>query len=325
MKNSAKWAALTVGIVLIACTTPVVAQQFPTKPVRMIVPVSAGGLKDILIRGIGQELSKIWGQPVIVENRLGAAHIIATEHVVKSAPDGYTILATDKPWTSNPFLYSKLPYDGVKDLVPVVNLAQVTDVLIATPQLPANTLQELIAYARANPGQLNYGSFGMGSATHVDAESMAAAAEVKLTHVPYKGIADVLPAVMSGQIQLAFSAVPPALQLVRQGRVKAIAYGGRQRSTVLPNVPTFLEAGLPSFESWTWSGLLAPAATPRAVIDKIATDVGRVLAMPEIRAKYYDSVGMEMLYLGPDKFAELLREDRANFAKFVSTVGLRPQ
>lgn len=207
----------------------------------------------------------------------------------------------------------------------VVNLAQVTDLLIATPQLPANTLRELIAYARANPGQLNYGSFGMGSATHVDAETMAAAAGVKLTHVPYKGIADVLPAVMSGQIQLAFSAVPPALQLVRQGRVKAIAYGGRQRSTVLPNVPTFIEAGLPSFESWTWSGLLAPAATPKAVIDKIAADVGRVLAMPEIRAKYYDNVGMEMLYLGPDKFAVLLQQDRANFAKFVNTVGLRPQ
>lgn len=325
MKNPAKWVALTVGIVLIACTTPIVAQQFPTKPVRVIVPVSAGGLKDILVRGIGHELSKIWGQPVIVENRLGAAHIIATEYVVKSAPDGYTILATDKPWTSNPFLYSKLPYDGVKDLVPVVNLAQLTDLLVAAPQLPANTLQELIAYARANPGKLNYGSFGVGSITHVDAEAMAAAAGVTFTHVPYKGIADVLPALMGGQIQMAFSAVPPALPLVRQGRIKAIAYGGRQRSAVLPNVPTFIEAGLPGFESWTWSGLLAPAATPRAVIDKIAADVGTVLAMPEIRAKYYDSVGMEMLYLGPDKFAELLREDRANFAKQVRLVGLRPE
>jgi len=313
--------------VLAFATHPAIspAQAFPSKPVRMIVPVSAGGLKDVLIRGVGQELSKIWGLPVVVENRLGAAHIIATEHVVKSAPDGHTLLATDKPWTTNPFLYSKLPYDGVNDLVPVVNLAQVTEILVANKDLPANNLRELLAYAKARPGDLNYGSFGKGSVPHIDAESLANTTSIRITHIPYKGIADVVPALVAGQIQIAFGGVPPVLPLIRQGRLKAIAYGGAQRSPMLPDVPTFAEAGLPGFEAWSWSGLLAPAATPRPVIDRIAADVGRVLAMPDIRAKYYDNVGMEMLYLGPDKFAELLRTDRAQVGALIKTLGMKPE
>jgi tripartite-type tricarboxylate transporter receptor subunit TctC len=314
-------AALALGAAL---TCNAFAQQYPTKPVRMIVPVSAGGLKDVLIRGIGQELSKMWGQPVIVENRLGAAHIIATEYVAKSAPDGYTILATDTPWTANPFLYKKLPYDGVKDLVPVVNLAQVTEILLASPQLPATNLKELIAYAKANPGKVNYGSFGKGSITHVDAEAFASAVGIQLTHIPYKGIADVLPALMSGEIDIALSGVPPALPLIKQGRIRALGYGASQRSPLLPDVPTFKEAGVP-FEAWSWSGLLVPAGTPRTVIDKLAADIGKVLAMPEIRAKYYDSVGMEMLYLAPDKFDDLLKADRARLAQVVKTIGLQPE
>ena len=301
------------------------AQGFPSRPVRMIVPVSAGGLKDVLIRGVGQELSKLWGQPVVVENRLGAAHIIATEHVVKSAPDGHTLLATDKPWTTNPFLYAKLPYDGVNDLVPVVNLAQVTEILVANKDVPANNLRELIALAKVRPGELNYGSFGRGSVPHIDAEALAAATDIRITHIPYKGIADVVPALLAGQVHIAFGGVPPVLQLVRQGRLRAIAYGGAQRSPLLPDVPTFAEAGLPGFEAWSWSGLLAPAATPRPVVEKIAADAGRVLAMPEIRAKYYDNVGMEMLYLGPDRFAELLRADRAQFGVLAKTLGMKPE
>lgn len=316
---------IALGSALLAAASPVLqAQGFPSRPVRMIVPVSAGGLKDILIRGVGQELSRLWGQPVIVENRLGAAHIIATEFVVKSAPDGHTLLATDKPWTANPFLYSKLPYDGVNDLAPVANLAQVTEILVANKDLPANNLRELLAYAKAHPGELNYGSFGKGSVTHIDAEALAHAAGVRFTHIPYKGIADVVPALLAGQIQIAFGGVPPVLPLIRQGRIRPIAYGGTQRSAMLPEVPTFTEAGMPGFEAWSWSGLLVPAATPRPVIDRIAADIGRVLAMPEVRARYYDNVGMEMLYLGPDKFAELLRNDRAQFGALVRTLGLRP-
>jgi tripartite-type tricarboxylate transporter receptor subunit TctC len=314
-----------IALALMLCAaTGALAQQYPVKPVRMIVPVSAGGLKDVLVRAVSAELSKMWGQPVVVENRLGAAHIVATEHVAKSAPDGYTILATDKPWTANPFLYARLPYDGLKSMVGVVNMAQVTEILLASPHLPATNLKELLAHARANPGKLNYGSFGKGSVTHIDAESLATAANVKFTHIPYKGIADVLPALMSGEIHIAFSAVPPALPLVKQGRIRAIAYGASQRSPVLPDVPTFKEAGLP-FESWSWNGLMAPAGTPRPVIEKIAADVGRVLQMPDIRAKYYDSVGMEMLYMGPAQFEEFLKADRASFAEIVKVIGLKPE
>jgi tripartite-type tricarboxylate transporter receptor subunit TctC len=309
---------------LCIAAAPAAAQQFPTKPVRMIVPVSAGGLKDVVVRGIGQELSRMWGQPVVVENRLGAAHIVATEHVAKSAADGYTILATDKPWTANPFLYAKLPYDGVKALVGVVNFMQVTEILVSSTQLPASNLKEILAYAKANPGRINYGSFGKGSVTHVDAEALATAAGVRFTHIPYKGVADVIPALVSGDIQIAFAGVPPVLPMIKQGRIRAVAYGAAQRSPVLPDVPTFNEAGFP-FEAWSWSGLMVPAGTPRPVIDKVAADIQRVLAIPEIRAKYYDNVGMEQNFMGPDRFAAFLQEDRTAFAQLVKVIGLKPE
>ncbi len=299
------------------------AQTYPSKPVRLIIPVTAGGLTDVLGRAVAQELSKSWGQPVLVENRPGASHIIATEFVTKSAPDGHTILMTDRAMTANPFLYRKLPYDATRDLVPVANLVNITLLLVTSPEFPANSLQEVVALARAKPGTINYGSFGKGTVTHVDMEAFAAQLGIKFTHIPYKGIADVLPALVSNQIQIALAGIPPALPLIKQGRIKALAIAGPQRSPLLPDVPTAAEAGLPALQSQSWTGFLVPAATPQTVVTKIAEDVGRIVNAPEFREKYITGVGLEPLYLTPERFADFLKSERASFGARVKNLDVQ--
>lgn len=312
------------ALLVVLFSTCALGQPFPSKPVKMVIPFPAGGLTDVLGRGLGNELGKMWGAPVIIENRPGANTIIAAEYAAKQPPDGYTLfMATDAALSSNQYLYSKLPYDPVKDFVPVVNLVTTTTVLIATPSLPANTLRELVALAKRKPGELTYGTFGLGSSTHIDTEAFSSLAGVKLTHVPYKGIADVIPAVISGQINMALSGVPPALGQIRSGKLKAIAFAGLKRSPLLPEVPTFHESGFANFEVRAWFGLVAPAGTPRPAIDKIAADVAQVLAQAEFREKFVTGVGLDPLVQNPEQFAEFLRADREKYAARVKNVGVR--
>lgn len=300
------------------------AQAYPSKPVHMIIPFPAGGLTDVIARGLAQELTKVWGQPVLVENRPGANTIIAAEVTAKAPPDGYTMLmANDPTLSSNQYLYSKLPYDPVKDFAPVINIIGVPSVLVAHPSFPANTLPELIALAKQRPGTITYGTFGPGSKTHIDTEGFSQIAGIKLLHVPYKGIAEVLPAVLAGQINLALSGVSPALPLIRSGKLKAIAHGGAQRSSALPNVPTFAEAGTPNFESRSWFGLVVPAATPRPIIDHIANDVNRIVTNKQFDDKFITGVGLEPFVLMPDQFAEFLKTDRAIYEARVKSVGVK--
>jgi tripartite-type tricarboxylate transporter receptor subunit TctC len=312
----------TILLPLIAALIPslAAAQTYPTKPVRVIVPVTAGGLSDVLARAVALELGKAWNQTVIVENRPGAGHIIATELVVKSQPDGYTILMTDGAMIANPFLYRKLPYDAAKDLTPVANMVQITSMLVASPDFPAANLQELVALARAKPGTINYGSFGKGTVTHVDMEAFASRTGIKLTHIPYKGIADVLPALASGQIQIALAGVPPALPLLKQGRIKGIAFAGPQRSRMAPDVPTSVEAGLPALLSQSWTGFFVTALTPQPIVAKIAEDVGKVLAVREFQEKYITGVGLDVNYLATDRFAEFLNTERTRMADKVKNL-----
>jgi tripartite-type tricarboxylate transporter receptor subunit TctC len=303
-------------LILILCWGAAFGQApaFPSKPVHLILPVPPGGLQDAFARAIGQELTKTWGQTVIVDNRAGASGIIAAEAVAKSAPDGYTLLMTDNvTWMTNHFL-RKLPYDSVKDFLPVVGLVQAGNVLVTAPEFPAKTLQELIALARARPGELNYGSFGVGSSPHVDTEAMSIAANIKLTHVPYKGGPEILQGLMGGQLAFSITGLPPALPLIRQGRLRALAYGGLQRSSALPDVPTLSEAGLKGFESGAWFGWFVPAGTPRPVIDKIAADAGRVLANAEFRDKFIYRVGLEPLNLQTTAFTELVKSEREKYS-----------
>ncbi|MDB5775610.1 MAG: hypothetical protein JWP38_1743 [Herbaspirillum sp.] len=311
------------GLLSACLAATAAAQNYPAKPVRIIVPFSAGGVADIVARGIASELGKKWGQPVVVENRPGASTIIGTDAVAKSAPDGYTILmANDPSLSSNQYLFSKLPYDPVRDFTPVINIMASITVLVGGPSLQAKTLQELIAAAKAKPGQLTFGSFGPGSSTHLTTEEFSALAGIKLNHIPYKGIADVVPAVMSGQIDMALSSVSPVLNLIRAGKLKALAYAGSKRSRVLPDVPTFAELGVP-FETRSWFGFAVPAGTPRAIVDKISADTSHIIVMPEFDQKFVAGVGLELLNQGPDEFAQFLKKDRATWSERVRRVNVK--
>lgn len=316
-------AAVAALALALATTAPAFAQAFPSKPVRIIVPVSAGGLHDILMRGFAQELGRIWGQPVIVENRTGANHIIATDYVVKSPPDGHTLLITDKAMIANPILYSKLPYDADKDLAPVANVVLIPNVLIAAADFPANTLLDFVAAARTRPGQINYGTFGVGSFAHVEIEAISARLGMRLTHVPYKGISEVIPALLAGQVAFALAGVPPVLQLIRQGKIKVYTYSGSRRSPLLPDVPTYAEAGLAGYDSRSWTGFLVPAATPKPAIAKIAEDLNRALTTPEFLEKFIVGVGLEPYFLSPEQFADLLNSDRKTYGDRVRNINVR--
>ncbi len=300
------------------------AGAFPGKPVRLVLPVPAGGLQDGLARALAFELSKSWGQQVLVENRPGASGIIAADIVAKAPADGYTVFMTDNvTWMANQFLRSKLPYDPVRDFAPVAGLVVAGNVLVAPVDSVAKSLQELIAMARAKPGHLNYGSFGLGSSPHVDTEALSTAAAIRLIHVPYKGGPEILQALMGGQIAFSITGLPPALPLIRQGRIKALAYGGLRRSSALPDVPTLSESGLPGFESSAWFGWMAPARTPAAIIEKIAADAIRVASTPEFRDKYILGVGMEPMGLAPVAFSDLIKADREKYSVRLKALDLK--
>jgi len=301
----------------------VLAQVFPDKPVKIIVPFTAGGLVDVLARGVGERLSAGWGQPVVVENRPGANTIIAAEATARSPANGYTILMANDPTLSvNQYLYGKLPYDPVKDLVPVVNIAATAGILLVRPSL-AGSVKELIELARSRPGQMTYGSYGVGSKAHLDAEEFARLAGVKFNHIPYKGVAEILVAVAAGQVDMVFSGIPPAVQLVNSGKLRALAVSAPARSTVLPTVPTFAEAGVPGYESKSWMGLVVPNGTPQPVIDKIAQDVQRIIVRPDFQEKYITGVGLELVNQNPTQFAEFLKGDRSAYAKQVKAIGAK--
>jgi tripartite-type tricarboxylate transporter receptor subunit TctC len=300
------------------------AEDYPSKPVKIVVPFPAGGLSDVLARGLAQELARTWGQQVLIDNRPGANTIIGAEIVAHSPSDGYTLLlANDPTLSANQYLYRRLPYDPVKDLVPVVNLVIVASVLVAAPGFPAVTLPALIDYARTHPEKVTYGSFGLGSKTHIDTEGFAVLAGVQFTHVPYKGIAEVLPAVASGQVDIALSGVSAVLPLIKNGKVKPIAMAAPERSPVLPDVPTFSESGMPGFESRSWFGLVAPAGTPQPLIARIAADSARIARNPSFAAKFIEGVGLETFVLMPDEFAAYLQKDRETYGTRIKRIGVR--
>jgi tripartite-type tricarboxylate transporter receptor subunit TctC len=321
MKRILPLLAGLLGVVLLGNAA---AQQFPSKPVRIVVSYPPGGPVDVLARPLAEGLQKLWGSPVIVENKPGANAIIGTDYVAKQPGDGHTLLlANDPSLSSNQYLYSKLPYDPVKDLVPVAGVATTTLILLVPASLPVSSLRELIALAKQKPGQLTYASIGPGSVTHLDAEAFATAAGIKLTHVPYKGTGEVVPALVAGQIDMTLTAIGPSLPHIRSGKLKAIAVASPQRYALLPDVPTFGEAGMPGFEARSWFAVAAPAGTPRAVVDRIAADVKRVVEQPEYRDKFINGMGLEPFSMGPDEFAAFLQKDREKYAQRVKNANVR--
>lgn len=297
------------------------AQDFPNKPIRLIIPFAAGGTTDVLARIIGQQLSSVLGQQVVADNRAGANGNIGTDLAAKSAPDGYTlVMSFDGTMTINPAAYKKLPFDPVRDLAPIINVGQAALVLVAHPDVKAATIQEFAALAKAAPTPLFFSSAGNGSTGHVAGELYAARAGIKLTHVSYKGGAPALQDLLAGQIQMLVTALPTVEALIANGKVRALAVTSGKRLRTLPNVPTLGEL-YPGYEVASWYGLLAPAGTPAPVVQRLNAGIAQVLAQKEVRERF-EGLGVEVLGGTPQQFADTIKADTAKWAKVVKDAGI---
>jgi len=309
----------------LSLVSSVALAQYPNRPIRVVVPFPAGGTTDILARAASQKMSEAWGQPVIVDNRPGAGGDIGAELVAKSANDGYTLLmGTVGTHAINTALYAKMPYDHVKDFVPIVLVAGVPNVLVIHPSVPANSVQELIAYGKANPGKLNFASSGAGTSIHLAGELFKVSTGVQMQHVPYKGSAPALTDLMGGQVQLMFDNLPSALPHIRSGKLKALAVTSARRAPALPDVPTIAEAGVPGFEASSWFGLLAPAGTPRDVVVKVNAEVAKWLASPDAREKL-TTAGANAAGGSPEDFVAHIAAETAKWAKVVKESGAKAE
>ncbi|HKX39129.1 MAG TPA: tripartite tricarboxylate transporter substrate binding protein [Burkholderiales bacterium] len=299
---------------------------FPTKPVRIVVAYPAGGGIDVMARQIAEKLSGSWSQPVIVENKPGANTIVAADTVAKAAPDGHTILmTTDATFSINPHLYKKLPYDAERGFIPVTMLVLLQQMLVAHPSLPASNLAELIALAKQKPGTINYASYGSGSQPHLAGEMLKHKAGIDLVHVPYKGISLAVPAVMAGEVQLTFSGIATGMGPVKAGRIKAIAIGGKSRSPLLPEVPTFTELGYPEVETHAWFGFFLPAGSPTEAVTRISQDTKKILEDPGFRQKALLDRGYEPVGSSPEEFASYIESDREKRGLAVKISGARAE
>ena len=299
------------------------AQAYPNKPVRIIVAFPPGGGTDIVARLVGQRLGELWGQQVLVENRAGASGVIGTEIAARATPDGYTLfLGTLGNLAVNQHLFTKMAVDPLTAFAPITQVVDVHFVLLAHPSLAANNVAELLALARSKPGQLTYSSSGAGGAPHLAAELFKRMGAVDIVHVPYKGSAPSMQDLMGGQVSITFDSQIQALPFIRDGRLKALAVLGKTRSAQLPDVPTVAESGLPGYELTNWFGLVAPAGTPRDVLDKISADVARVLENAELRARI---AAMSATVVGstPEQFAATLKADSAKWGRIVKETGMR--
>jgi tripartite-type tricarboxylate transporter receptor subunit TctC len=300
------------------------AQDYPDKPIRIVVPFAPGGSTDVLARLVGQKLGERWGQPVLVENRPGAGGNIGAEQIAKSAPDGYSLLLGGVPHAISASLYSKLPYDLARDLTPVAEIASFPSAIVLHPSLPAHSVKELIALARARPGQLSFGSAGVGSPNHLALELFDTMAGVRMTHVPYKGSGQLIGDLLAGQVQLASMGTPVALPHVQSGKLRAIAVTGAARSSLLPEVPTVSEAGLPGFEVTSWYGVFGPAGLPAHIVAKLNSEIGRAVTTPGVKERLA-ALGAEPSLKSPDEFGRYVRQEIARWAKVVKDSGAKAE
>ena len=292
------------------------AQGYPAKPVRIVVPFAAGGATDIVTRLVAQKLTEAWGQSVIVENRGGAGGNIGAEAVVNSPPDGYTLLMTSGSIvTANQHIYKKMAFDPAKDLLPITNVASGPQVIVVNPNFPAKNLQQFIDAARAKPGMLNYGHAGIGTQTHLAAENFLLAANLNVISIPYKGEGPAMTDLVANQINMVTANIAGAIGHINQGKLRALAVTGKQRSAQLPDVPAAAES-LPGFENAGWFGLMAPAGTPKEIIDKVYRDTAKVLDTTEMRARFY-VLGMVPVGNTPAQFAAAIREETGLWARVV--------
>lgn len=291
-------------------------QSYPDRPIKLVVPFAPGGATDILGRLLATSLGERLGQPVVVENRPGAGATLGADHVAKAKPDGYTLLMGAVHHTIATSVYRRLGYDFQKDLAPITVVAVVPNVLVVNPQVPAKTVQELLAQARAQPGKLAYGSNGAGTGQHLIGAQFESMGGVELLHVPYKGSGPLTTDLLGGQIAMSFDTVTPVLPHIKVGKLRALAVTTARRSVALPDVPTLDEAGLKGFDMGTWFGVLAPAATPREVLARLGADMNRIIESPQFRRKM-EEIGAEPIGGSPEQMARQIRDDTDRFARLV--------
>ncbi len=319
----ARFAAPVLIAAALAGPLPAAAQTYPVKPIRVIVPFGAGGPADIYARFLGQRMQEALGQGFVVENRPGAGSIIGTEIVAKASPDGYTLLLMSNTHTVNESLVPKKPFVLMKDFVPVAPVNYSDLLLVVHPSLPAKSVKELVQIAKSKPRGLNYASSGTGTPYHMAGELFKALAGVDIVHVPHKGSGEARTSVMSGQVEMMLDAITTMAALAKAGRVRPLGTSGLKRSTVMPEVPTISEAGVKGYESTIWLGIMAPAGTPKAVIDRLNNEITKIVSRPDVK-KAWNEQGAEPMMMSVAEFEKYLNEDIAKWAKIVKIAGARP-
>lgn len=321
-------AARCVALAVLCAANPVVAQRaddYPVKPIRAIVPFAPGGPPDVIGRPVLVKLSEVLGQPILFDNRPGAAGTIGTELVAKSAKDGYTILYTTGSHNTNTLMYRKLPYDAHRDFLPITQISlSYGQIMIVHPSLPVKTARDLVALAKAKPGGLHYGSAGVGNITHLTGALLSTVAKIDLAHVPYKGAGPALNELLGGHIEIMFPSISQVAPHVHAKRVRAIALAGRVRAPLLPDLPTFEESGYPGIDSPGWQAMWFPAGVPRERAVRIAQEVAKILQLPEIRQRFQDA-GLRPIGSTPDEFAAFIQRDLAFYTKLIRGAGIEPQ
>lgn len=323
--NSGRRLTLLLGAIAgLAFAGAVQAQGYPTKPIRIVLPYSAGGPADVMVRAISQKLGDSWGQPFIVDNKPGANEIIAADIVAKSPGDGYTFLvASDGAYSLNQNLYPKIPYDPVKDFVPVAKLAVGNLMLVTRPDFPAANVKEFIDYVKRNPGKLNYGSIGAGGVNHLASAWFNSINGLQMEHVAFKGLPPAVQELMAGRIDAMFAVTGGVAPFLETGKIKALAVSGRNRQPAAPNVPTFAEVGYPTFDASYYFGVVAPKGTPPEISARFARDLSKVINTAEFKSKYLQPLGFEAVGDTPEQFAAFLKSDRELGAQKVKVSGAR--
>ncbi len=308
------------ALALLAFSLPASADNYPSKPVKIIVPFGPGGFTDVVARILQKELAPALGQPIIIENRPGAGSTIGTDTVAKSPADGYTLVMISTTHVISPHLYKHMPYDPIKDFEPVMKLVEGPYVMVVHPSVPANNIAEFIALARQKPGEIFFASSGNGSSQHLVGALFMQMAGIKLTHVPYKGSNAAMQDLLGGQVKVSFVGMPNALANLASGKLRALAVTTKKRSPDLPNVPTMDEAGVKGYEATIWLGMLAPKGTPREIVDKLNADIRKVLADPEAQ-KLMDKAGVEVAPSTPEEFGALMQAELERWGKVVRETG----
>jgi len=322
MKVAMRIFAVVFGALLIVGAA--FGQSWPTKPVKLVVPFTAGSATDILARAFGQKLSEMWGQPVVIENHPGAGGTIGAGIVAKAAPDGYTLLVHSAGYAVNPWIYPNLPYDTNKEFVEIAPLGGQPNVLVVAPETNIKSVRQLIADAKAKPGSMNYGSAGSGSGTHINAEKFRLATGIDAVHIPYKGTPEALKDTMTGRITYFFSPISAALPQIKDGKLIALAVSSAKRSSALPDVPTIAESGLPGFDYNLWVALFGPASLPADLVTKINADVQKIVALPDIRERLA-GLGAEPMPMSAAEFRKFVRDEIQVSEKIVKAAGIVAQ